>query len=88
MFRSTSPPSSQREDFLIFATLHLSAALKQMPIAVHTEDANAQHYEVPTSFYQLVLGKRLKYRSASTLGSSPPEVSVLHRFGCAALGLP
>ncbi|KAG0625134.1 hypothetical protein M758_2G030300 [Ceratodon purpureus] len=35
-----------------------------MPIAVNTEDANAQHYEVPTEFYQLVLGKRLKYSSA------------------------
>jgi len=37
-------------------------AMKEMPIAVNTEDANAQHYEVPTEFYQLVLGKRLKYR--------------------------
>lgn len=33
-----------------------------MPIAVHMEDANTQHYEVPTEFYHLVLGKRLKYR--------------------------
>lgn len=39
-------------------------SLKEMPIAVNTEDANAQHYEVPTEFYQLVLGKRLKYSSA------------------------
>ncbi len=37
------------------------AKLKQSPIALHTADANAQHYEVPAEFFQLVLGKRLKY---------------------------
>lgn len=36
-------------------------SLKQSPIAIHTGDANEQHYEVPTRFYQYVLGKRLKY---------------------------
>lgn len=35
--------------------------LKQSPVAVHTKDANEQHYEVPTPFYQYCLGKRLKY---------------------------
>ncbi|KAG6548454.1 hypothetical protein Mapa_009941 [Marchantia paleacea] len=39
-------------------------ALKQMPIAVNTQDANEQHYEVPTEFYKLVLGKHLKYSSS------------------------
>ncbi len=39
------------------------AGLKQSPIAVQTRDANEQHYEVPTRFYQLCLGKRLKYSS-------------------------
>ncbi len=38
--------------------------LKQSPIAVQTRDANEQHYEVPTRFYQLCLGRRLKYSSA------------------------
>ncbi|MDB6152072.1 MAG: cfa 2 [Chthoniobacteraceae bacterium] len=37
--------------------------LKQSPIAVQTSAANEQHYEVPTRFYQLVLGKRIKYSS-------------------------
>ena len=37
--------------------------LKQSPIALHTLAANEQHYEVPTTFYQLVLGKHLKYSS-------------------------
>jgi cyclopropane-fatty-acyl-phospholipid synthase len=39
----------------------LIAKLKQSPIAVHTDDANQQHYEVPAAFFQLVLGRRLKY---------------------------
>ena len=38
--------------------------LKASPIAVNTADANQQHYEVPTEFYQYCLGKNLKYSSA------------------------
>jgi len=34
------------------------------PIAVATEAANAQHYEVPAEFFHLVLGPNLKYSSA------------------------
>lgn len=41
----------------------LIAKLKTEPIAIHTEDANQQHYEVPTAFYQYCLGKHLKYSS-------------------------
>jgi cyclopropane-fatty-acyl-phospholipid synthase len=37
--------------------------LKASPIAINTEAANQQHYEVPTAFYQLCLGARLKYSS-------------------------
>lgn len=40
------------------------AALKASPIAIETSSANAQHYEVPAPFFQLALGKRLKYSSA------------------------
>lgn len=39
----------------------LIAQLKQSPIAVNTADANEQHYELPTEFFQLVMGKYLKY---------------------------
>jgi len=39
------------------------ADLKQLPIAIQTESANEQHYEVPTDFFLTVLGKRLKYSS-------------------------
>ena len=44
--------------------LKLVAELKQCPIAIETQAANTQHYEVPTRFYQLCLGKRLKYSGA------------------------
>jgi len=37
--------------------------LKHSPVAVETKVANEQHYEVPTRFFQLVLGKNLKYSS-------------------------
>jgi cyclopropane-fatty-acyl-phospholipid synthase len=37
--------------------------LKTSPIAIDTRAANAQHYEVPTAFFQLCLGRRLKYSS-------------------------
>lgn len=35
--------------------------LKSSEIAVATDKANEQHYELPTEFFQAVLGKRLKY---------------------------
>jgi cyclopropane-fatty-acyl-phospholipid synthase len=34
-----------------------------MPIAIETEAANAQHYEVPAKFYDLCLGPCKKYSS-------------------------
>jgi len=43
--------------------MQLIEELKTSPIAVNTEDANGQHYEVPTEFYQYCLGKHLKYSS-------------------------
>jgi cyclopropane-fatty-acyl-phospholipid synthase len=49
------------------------AGLRQSPIAIQTRAANEQHYEVPTRFYQLVLGKRLKYSS----GLWPNDVHTL-----------
>lgn len=37
--------------------------IKASPIALSTEAANEQHYEVPARFFELVLGKRMKYSS-------------------------
>ncbi len=36
-------------------------ALRDSPLALHTQQANEQHYEVPAEFFQQVLGPRLKY---------------------------
>jgi len=49
--------------------------LDRSPIAVQTEAANEQHYEVPAEFYRLVLGPRLKYSCAYW----PPGVSALRQ---------
>lgn len=45
------------------ALLQYVADLKKRGIAEQTQAANEQHYEVPTRFYQLCLGRRLKYSS-------------------------
>jgi cyclopropane-fatty-acyl-phospholipid synthase len=37
--------------------------LRNMPLAVHTKDANEQHYELPANFFLYALGKNLKYSS-------------------------
>lgn len=52
-------------------------------IAIATAEANAQHYEVPTAFYQRVLGPHLKYSSAWW----PPGVTTLAGAEAAMLGL-
>ncbi len=41
----------------------LISNLRAGPIAVHTDMANEQHYEVPTEFFRLVLGPHMKYSS-------------------------
>ena len=54
----------------------LLATLRGSPLAVHTDLANAQHYELPTAFFQHCLGPRLKYsccyfeRTDSTLADA------------------
>ena len=39
----------------------LLAAMRISPIAEDVDSANAQHYEVPAGFFELILGPRLKY---------------------------
>ena len=50
---------------LIDESLHDPAAwrkeIRSSPLATHTPDANAQHYEVPTDFFLATLGPRRKY---------------------------
>ena len=38
-------------------------SLRRSPLALATDAANAQHYELPTRFFELCLGRRLKYSS-------------------------
>lgn len=35
--------------------------MQRLPIAIHADAANDQHYEVPAEFFDLVLGERRKY---------------------------
>jgi cyclopropane-fatty-acyl-phospholipid synthase len=49
---------AQQEHFM-----QLVRELESSDVAVNTKDANEQHYEVPTRFYQYCLGKHLKYSS-------------------------
>lgn len=42
----------------------LLAELRQSPLAIHTDAANRQHYELPPAFFQACLGPRLKYSCA------------------------
>lgn len=49
-------PAAQQEKFQAFL-----AELDASPIAIKTEAANEQHYELPPRFFELVLGPRLKY---------------------------
>jgi cyclopropane-fatty-acyl-phospholipid synthase len=37
--------------------------LRASPVAIATREANEQHYEVPSEFFQQVLGRHLKYSS-------------------------
>jgi cyclopropane-fatty-acyl-phospholipid synthase len=48
--------------------------LRHSPIAIEPEAANVQHYEVPTAFFQQVLGPRLKY---SCCYYASPETSLV-----------
>lgn len=56
--------SDERKDAVEFAferKLKFINSLRSGPIAVFTPEANQQHYEVPTEFFELVLGKHMKY---------------------------
>jgi cyclopropane-fatty-acyl-phospholipid synthase len=43
--------------------MELIERLKASPVAINTVEANQQHYELPCGFFELVLGKHLKYSS-------------------------
>lgn len=43
--------------------MKLIGRLRQSPVAINTGDANLQHYELPSGFFERVLGPHLKYSS-------------------------
>ena len=57
------------------------AQLSDSPLAILTESANQQHYQVPAPFFQRVLGPRLKYSccwfSQPTIDLAAAEVEML-----------
>ena len=59
----------------------LLAARAAGPITTHVEDANQQHYEVPSAFFEIILGPRLRYSSCYW----PPSVHNLAEAELAAL---
>ena len=59
------------------------AHLKESPIALDTERANEQHYEVPSNYFNHVLGKSRKYSACYW----PPSVDTLNEAEESALHL-
>ncbi|CAL5350450.1 unnamed protein product [Camellia sinensis] len=59
--RNLLPDAVIRRLTRLLLSSRLRSALREMPIAIKTETAKSQHYELPTSFFKLVLGKHLKY---------------------------
>ncbi|KAL4225156.1 hypothetical protein ACF0H5_015849 [Mactra antiquata] len=57
--------------------------LRNSPVAIETDKANEQHYEVPTDFFLTVLGKRLKYSGCDW----PAGVKTLEEAEVVSLGL-
>jgi cyclopropane-fatty-acyl-phospholipid synthase len=51
-------PEAQQAHFM-----RLVESLRASPVAVETQAANEQHYELPCEFFELVLGRHLKYSS-------------------------
>jgi cyclopropane-fatty-acyl-phospholipid synthase len=52
-------PAEQAERLMQFV-----ARLRQSPVAIRPDAANAQHYEVPAEFFRHVLGPQMKYSCA------------------------
>ena len=68
---------------------NLIETLRDSPVAIETDTANEQHYEVPTEFYLVSLGKRLKYSCAyyaySTNTLDEAEENMLALYGQRAM---
>ncbi len=73
-----------REERRRYQPAAYAADLARRPIAEDTRAANEQHYEVPTAFYRLCLGPRLKYSGclyptgAESLGQAEEAMLALY----------
>jgi len=68
------------------ATPDLTALLDELrnsPIALHTDKANQQHYELPPEFFRYIMGEHLKYSACYW----PPGVETLSEAEVAMLEL-
>jgi len=75
---SAGGPEAQQEHRRL-----LLARLDAGPIAIRTDAANAQHYEVPAAFFERVLGRHMKY----SCGYWPAGVTTLDASEEAMLAL-
>jgi cyclopropane-fatty-acyl-phospholipid synthase len=55
--RTSSSLSAREKD----GTNAFARAMSEMPIATNVAEANVQHYELPPTFFELILGPRCKY---------------------------
>ena len=58
--RDERKPDAEQQQAHLMA---LVERLRASPVAIATREANEQHYEVPSAFFQHVLGRHLKYSS-------------------------
>ena len=71
-------PEAQQAHFMQFVD-----GLRRSPVAIETQAANEQHYELPSEFFRLVLGPHLKYSSCffdtgvSSLGEAEARMLAL-----------
>jgi len=63
--------------------MQLVEELRRSPVAIATREANEQHYELPCEFFELVLGRHLKYSSCHY----GPGVSALEEAEAGMLAL-
>jgi hypothetical protein len=61
---SQGGPEAQAERLMQFVE-----QLRRSPVAIRTDAANAQHYEVPAEFFRHVLGPHMKYSCALWSGA-------------------
>lgn len=55
----TKPTQEEQQQHL----MQLLRSMQEAPVALNTQEANEQHYEVPDDFFTYIMGKHMKYSS-------------------------